>query len=97
MKTLIAAILLFAVPAMAQDFSAVTKDSEVADVSMVQVKVTSTVEQAEVYTLSYIDTQLAVKRAQADRLVNEIVALEMLKSQVETEAVKVVLKVDEPK
>ena len=92
MKTLIAAILLFAVPAIAADYTAITKDNEVTNRNAVQVLVTTQTETTEFKTLDYLLTQVMVERAKRDAAIDRLRDLAAEIALVEAEVNKVVLK-----
>ncbi len=81
---------------MAKLYEAKTKDDEVTDKNMVQVEETQDVEKKTTYTLAYINTRIAVLQAQVTNIQTEITELEILKTAVDFEAEKVILKVIEP-
>jgi len=58
-------------------FETVTKDNEVTDINLVQVKKIESVQQEEILTLSHINTRIAV-------IDNQIAALEQEKSDLLT-------------
>ncbi len=90
-----ATIFLFTGLAYAQSYKAITGDNEVTDKNMVQVEETANVEQKTVLTLSYINTQIAVIQAKITSLESDLADMQTLKALVDTEASKVVLKVEE--
>jgi len=58
--TTIAILTLLATPVFAADYTAVTKDNEVTSKQDVQVQKAQTVEQKEMLTLRYLQTQKSV-------------------------------------
>ena len=92
MKTLIVIILLFAVPAIAADYTAITKDNEVTNRNAVRVQVTTQTEQTEFRTLDYLLTQVMVERAKRDAAIDRLRDLAAEIALVEAEVNKVVLK-----
>ena len=93
MKTLIitAILLLFTLPAFAADYKAITKDNEVENVNKVVVEETATVTTGK-YTLIEIDaliTALEVDKAAIQKRIDNLGAI---RSAVETEAKKIILK-----
>ena len=80
---------------MAKVYEAKTKDDEVYEASQVQVEETDMVEEKKLWTLSAIDTTLAVLNTELARLQGRIVTVTALKATVKAEAGKVKLKVKE--
>ncbi len=78
-------------------YEIVTQDNEVEDIESVQVKLKKTVDADEVYTLSYLNTQIQVVTTQVQGAQARLAELNALKVDVEKEAKKVKLKVKEPK
>ncbi len=96
MKKVIAILVmlgvLFTGLAFAQSYTAKTKDNEVTSKEQVQVEETANVTQKTIYTLSYINTRIAVLQTQVAEIQAAISELQTLKAAVDLEASTVVLK-----
>ena len=88
-------IFLSAGVAFGASYEALTKDNEVTNKEMVQVEETATVDQKIIYTLSYINTRIAVIQTKIMSLQNELAEIQALKVLVDAEAAKVKLKIEE--
>ncbi|KKM97729.1 hypothetical protein LCGC14_1165120 [marine sediment metagenome] len=84
--------LLLSGLAFSQTYKATTPDNTVGSKEQVQVEETASVTQKTTYTLSYINTRIAVLQAQVAEIQAEITELETLKAVVTIEAEKVKLK-----
>lgn len=78
------------------DLKVLTKDGEVSNIDMIQVRVGKR-EIDPIITLSYINTRLAILYTQLQDVKSEIIKLEGLKLEIETLAKKVILKEIETK
>ena len=76
----------------AQTYKAKTGDNEVTSKEQVQVEETANVTQKTIYTLSYINTRIAVLQTQVTEIQAAISELQTLKAAVDLEAGTVVLK-----
>lgn len=84
--------LSLATDSSAKTYKAKTGDNEVSSKEQVQVEETANVVEKTIYTLSYINTRIAVLQAQITGIQAAITELEALKAAVEIEAGEVVLK-----
>lgn len=96
--TITAVLFMTSASYAAEVFVPITGDNEVTSIDQVKIKGTVTESQHtnSIYTLPSIDSKIAKKQARIEHLQADIVELQMLRGKVETEAKKIVLKVDVP-